>query len=313
MLDRYKATLLGVHIGDSIGAPYETWGKDRILADFEHRGGLTFFAYTCPWREKVEFPIGRPTDDSDQTAALAQSLIKNKGLDEEHLYQQLRETVFDRKSVLWGGGARGAGKTTRDALRPLSLKESVKTVPANEWATNGSLMRAAPMALYFGAEDRIDFGAIERMSAVTHRNPLCGEVCKFYVHLLVLLLNGWRPVKAVMRANIVAKNEHIDRVVYNTLFEPVDPGKWPERGEVCFSLHVALHALICSTSFKDGIEIAISVGGDTDTYAAIAGALLGARYAYHHDIGVPIDWRKAILGRRVMSDMAECLYELAQN
>jgi ADP-ribosyl-[dinitrogen reductase] hydrolase len=64
-----------------------------------------------------------------------------------------------------------------------------------------------------------------------------------------------------------------------------------------------------STSFADGIEKAVRIGGDTDTYAAIAGGLLGAYYGYD---AIPLEWRNTILGHDVMVDYAEKLYDMNQ-
>ena len=80
MLDRFKGTLVGVHVGDSIGAPYETWGPKAIADDLQQRGQLEFFDYKNPWAKdgnEAILPAGRPTDDSDQTADLCFSLLAN--------------------------------------------------------------------------------------------------------------------------------------------------------------------------------------------------------------------------------------------
>ncbi|HEY4510951.1 MAG TPA: ADP-ribosylglycohydrolase family protein, partial [Candidatus Paceibacterota bacterium] len=83
--DRSVAAMLGVLAGDALGAPYETWKPDAIQADMERRGGLVPFDYMDPWKKRTRspFPMGRPTDDSDLTAALAISLVEKGGLDEE--------------------------------------------------------------------------------------------------------------------------------------------------------------------------------------------------------------------------------------
>ena len=123
LLERYKGTLVGVHVGDSLGAPYETWLPDKIAADIETRGGLTFFDYQNPWVKDGNgkiLPAGRPTDDSDQTADLCHSIIECNGIKIDHLRESLRDSVIRHKSRLWSGKATGGGKTTRFALSYLS-------------------------------------------------------------------------------------------------------------------------------------------------------------------------------------------------
>ena len=99
-----------------------------------------------------------------------------------------------------------------------------------------------------------------------------------------------------------------EKLIDDTLI-PIDPGQWPEQGTAEFSLYVALWCFKNSTSFEDGIEKAVRIGGDTDTYAAIAGGLLGAFYGYE---AIPLEWRQTILGHDVMVDYAEKLYEMNQ-
>jgi ADP-ribosylglycohydrolase len=95
--DRYRGAMVGVLCGDALGAPYETWDCLAISEDMRERGGLVPFEYPNPWAKQDGFanmvgkgvmPAGRPTDDSDHTAALAQSLIACGGLNEADLYQR---------------------------------------------------------------------------------------------------------------------------------------------------------------------------------------------------------------------------------
>src|SRR5581483_5746638 len=114
------------------------------------------------------FPPWRPTDDTDQTAVLAWSLIQCGGLDEEHLFYALRKLVFDHRSLLWDGKAVGAGGTTREILRPKTWDGSRTLMITQPIPSNGSLMRASALALYFGRYERVRPAIVRRMSEVTH-------------------------------------------------------------------------------------------------------------------------------------------------
>ena len=74
-LNRYAGALVGVGVGDSLLAPYEKGEPEAIAKDLKIRGGLVFFDYEDPWGRTGHFPAGRPTDDSELTAALAVSLL----------------------------------------------------------------------------------------------------------------------------------------------------------------------------------------------------------------------------------------------
>lgn len=301
--DRYHGALVGVLAGDALLAPYETWNSARIIAGIEKRGGLVPHDYPDPWIKDGIFPAGRPTDDSDQTAALAESLIANRGLNEEDLFNRLRTILHEHKSPLWEGRAVGAGKTSRAALQPETYMESQARPHTDEYPSNGALMRSAPLALYLGYPYRIDGGMLEKACRVTHRHPIASECALLYVCLLTSLLNG-DSVPSRMNAHIPG----LPRILDGDIEEPKDPGKWPARGNAAHTLHVALWATLRAKDFRDGLTMVARIGGDTDTNGAVAGGLLGAKFGIQ---GIPEEWQKVLKGRDIMIDLADKLYTLA--
>ncbi|MCK9345170.1 MAG: ADP-ribosylglycohydrolase family protein [Candidatus Pacebacteria bacterium] len=325
--DRFRGALVGVLAGDALGAPYELGKAADIDADFAKRGGLTAFGYQNPFYGKTEdikeFPAGRPTDDSDHTAALAKSLIESNGLDEKDLFYRLRSIVVNGWSPLWGGKAVGAGRTTRKMLAPETYEESYAIPSKGAFPSNGSLMRSAPMALYFAATrptGGIDRDMVARMSRVTHRHPLAVRCCVAYASILYELLLGYHRDGASQRAIQLGYdwdhesgvlNLHREEIPWQVSLadmladptvHPRDPWGKPGIGDVLLTLHVALWALYTTSSFREGITKVVALGGDTDTYAAVAGGLLGA---YYGEQGIPPEWRNVLLGRQVMENLAD--------
>lgn len=289
--------MVGVLAGDALLAPYETWDSARIKADLDARGGLVLFDYASPWvKEGKVMPKGRPTDDSDQTAALADSLIANRGLNEEDLFNRLRRIVFDHVSPLWEGKAFGAGKTTRNALRPFTYSESQQRPHDNEYPSNGSLMRSAPLALFFGSHAAYDPMVVQRMCKVTHRHGLAWIATCTYIRTLISL------VASELVEEIEAHRRRLMEI------QPVDPGRWPERGAAMLTLRIALWALSHATDVRDGLTKVALIGGDTDTYGAVAGGLLGATFGIE---GIPQEWRDDLKGYEVMISLADQLYDSA--
>lgn len=302
---RFRGALVGVLAGDALGAPYETWNAVDVAADLEKRGGLVGFEYANPW-VKTEgarmFPAGRPTDDSDHTAALAMSLIAHNGLNERDLFYRLRDIVVNHKSPLWNGKAYGAGGTTRKMLAPETYEESCALSSEGAIPSNGSLMRAAPLALYFVAkQERVNAVTVHQMSSVTHRHSLAGMCCYVYIDILCNLLNeATKPLAAIDAADAWVVPPEVSSFLKNPLQPPCVDDAY--RGSAIITLHAALWALATSSNFRDGITKVVALGGDTDTYAAVAGGLLGAHYG---EEGIPPEWREILIGRQVMENLAD--------
>lgn len=321
--DQCLGAIIGVGVGDPLGAPYETWPPAAIAADINARGGLHLFDYPNPWATDGNGPLlpaGRPTDDSEQTACVAKWLLSGTSDNTDLLYKLLRASVIEQKSLLWDGKSTGAGGTTRNALSGDEKREGLART--NPIGTNGSLMRTSPMALWYyhelttgNASDRaLACEHIRTMSRVTHHHPHAVEACVIYAATLAdLLRDSANPVAYRSYERVVGRAAAKDCPLYQRVcsfvedpdYIPYDPGAFPARGTAEFSLVVALKALQETKSFAKGIEYAIRVGGDTDTYGAIAGGLLGARYGYR---SIPTAWKEGILGKQVMKDLARKIY-----
>jgi ADP-ribosylglycohydrolase len=75
------------------------------------------------------------------------------------------------------------------------------------------------------------------------------------------------------------------------------------------SLQIALWALLKARTFEEGITDVALLGGDCETYAAIAGALLGAHFGLS---GIPNEWRTTLIGYDLVLDLAEKLDDVAR-
>lgn len=303
LLDRYCGTLAGVLAGDALGAPYETWSAEKIQADFKARGGLVPFDYDDPWGKDGRFPAGRPTDDSEMTAALGASLCTTNA-EEEDLYRRFRSCVIDKKSLLCDLPAYGFGGTTRRALAAPTYweaREQPQTRPPIP--SNGSLMRAAPVALRYHGDFKALVETARRTSVITHTHPLAVECTVFYTIVLDRLLAGY----AIREAMATAERSLMPLLTQEPLIEylkggrglfdrPDEPNK-ANRGGALITLQVALWATESADNFRDGIEKAVGMGGDTDTYAAVAGGLLGAIYGIRRPNGIPNEWKPALAGK----------------
>jgi ADP-ribosyl-[dinitrogen reductase] hydrolase len=323
MQSRFRGAMLATLAGDAILAPYEwTWTPERIKADIEMRGGLIAheyapFDYTEPFKGKRTMMMGQPTDDSELAAALAESLVECKGLDEADLFRRLRRFIIDRKSLLTEV-AYGKGGTLTASLTPPTYEESSALFAAGKTQTppsNGSLMRCIPIPLMFLRDEEKLVDAARRQSMVTHRNSSAVAACIAYSTMVSYVLEGLSPARAWgVTDAILSRSAFSDMPAMREVLaiDVTEPPRFAEiepiKGSVVLSLRIAVWASIHAESLADGIIKVGLLGGDTDTYGAIAGGILGAHFG---EEAIPPQWEAALKGTDVMLSLAERLYEQA--
>jgi ADP-ribosyl-[dinitrogen reductase] hydrolase len=199
----------------------------------------------------------RFTDDSICTLAVANALLKDHD--------------FARYLRLWGETYpdEGYGGMFRSwLLRP-------DMPPYNSWG-NGSAMRVSPTALYASSENEaIDLAY--QSACVTHNHPegIRGACATAYA--IYHALKGARP--GDIRVSVS------DRYGYDMTRSVDEIRPNYEFNESCHeTVPQALTCAIEATSYEDAIRNAISIGGDSDTIAAIAGGLAEALFGIPHAI-----------------------------
>lgn len=315
---------MGVAIGDALGVPLETPSpKDiavyfRALKTLGESFGLREFLdpFEYKKRRRVWLPAGLVSDDTELTYAFGKSLVEC-GFDPADQYRRYRELVHGLATSpltglpMYGAPNHGAGSLTRAVTAFETFEESsvAKGLPVRP--SNGSLMRTAPIALRYTNHDPEALIEYARAaSRVTHRDPLAGDCCALYVLVLGYLMCGHDPAHAISLAwgdlrlypispwlrttRELEKNQLLD-----------NPGFM--SGSAMRSLMIALWAIQTAPDFETGITEVIKLGGDTDTNAAIAGGLLGARFGIE---GIPERWLNGLyLGvREKMEQLARDLY-----
>jgi len=324
--DRYRGALVGVLAGDALGAPYEwTWTPERIAEDMRARGGLVPheyepFDYIEPFKGKRTVTAGQPTDDSELAAALAQSLVAHPEFDAMDLYGRLRSFIHLRKSILTTR-AYGSGSTLSAALKPEIYQDSLSQFAYGEMPTppsNGGLMRCTPAGLRYPGEGIKAAELGRAQSRVTHRHPQSQAACAAYAATVSFVVAELSPSDAWIAAcGLLHSASHDDQALAEVLSVDLSKPDYErdilgkddgvdKKGWAVLSLRAALWAAINAKDFADGIVKVISLGGDTDTYGAIAGGILGAHFGIQ---GIPEKWQGVLQGREVMIDLADRLYE----
>lgn len=282
LLDRARGALLGLALGDTLGVPLEFCARDsRTVTDIE--GGGPFNLAPGFW-----------TDDTSMACCLAYSLIKKGGFNAEHQMQSYC------KWYLYGaysstGTCFDIGVATRAGLEEfLNTGQPYAGSDDPRSAGNGSLMRLAPIPIFYADafEECVEHAASS--SRTTHQAPEAIDACKYYAALIFGALNG--VPKEILLDGLYSPIEgYWQRQALSPAILEIAQGSYKTKerhqihssGYVVHTMEAALWALHRNTNFRDGVLEAVNLGDDSDTVGAVYGQLAGAVYG---ETGLPIDW-----------------------
>ena len=293
--ERFAGALLGVHAGDSLGAAveFESWASIRRA----HPGGL---------RDIVggglfHWPPGHATDDTDLTRAVLLAHLEEHADPAVDVVRRAADHMLDWATGNWPGRSPGqrprdiGGATATGLSAYARHRDPARSGAGAGQAGNGSLMRCIPTALARATDADSTRRRDEAMaiSAVTHDDPRCTVACAAYVEAVVPLLAGASPrtalSAAIDTAEELAQRLGTGRDVAHALREAevlsladmAERGRIDAvgagRGYVLYALTIAVTALLDPRPLEDALVDVVRIGEDTDTNAAIAGGLLGAR------------------------------------
>ena len=310
--DRGRGVLLGLAVGNLLGLPVESEWHLRITSRYPN--GLT---------EIDPREANRPMDDDlAQAVDLGEALLAGG--------DYVRD--FADRLIVWRReNGRGIGITTDEVIDELErghpLPEPARIVYERKGriAPNGGVMRCAPVAIARRSSPQLLVSDSATTCVVTHYAPTCQWSCIIINAVIALLLSGHTPdLPAILSAAesdgcpdlaAIADGDRIPGdVLANLARGNAPPGDmfWL-RGDQ----HLIGHTLICLQAglwsaatpldFETALIECVSVGGDTDTNAAVAGAVLGARYGAS---AIPQRWLDCIPQRERIERLADGLIAL---
>ncbi len=286
--DRAVGVLLGAACGDALGVPYEFAEPPPAGTDPQMIGGGL-----------GPYEPGEYSDDTQMQVCIAEVAALGGDLRDEAAL----DAVAERFLRWYREGATDMGLQTAGVLaataRAGGLSADMFASSADlhrktgRTAGNGSLMRTAVVALRHLDDPAAMADAARLVSGLTHHDDLAGDAC-------VLWCSGVRH--AVLEATYdgvragleLIPAERRDRwAAWLDEAEAAPPGRFNPNGFVVPALQAAWSAITHTATLPEGLYAAVRAGNDTDTVAAIAGALLGAR---HGASAVPATWREAVHG-----------------
>lgn len=292
-LDRVGGAVLGSAVGDALGAPYEFGLAEpgpegpRMIG-----GGLGRFA------------PGEWTDDTSMAWCILDVAATGLALHSEAALTGIAQRFRD----WYDGGPADIGTQTRAVLWEAGPIPTGATMTATSYdlhvrtghtAGNGSLMRTAPVALAHLDDPDALAEAARKVSALTHHDQRAQEACVLWsLAIRHAILHGELEVRGGLAALDAEGAAYWTARLDDA--EGADPAAFRPNGWVVAALQAAWSAIVHTSAsagagshLVDGLKVAISIGDDTDTVAAIAGALLGARYGAS---AVPGQWREILHG-----------------
>ncbi len=298
LLGRARGALLGLVAGNQLGVPTERLGSAKAIRE-AFPGGV---------RDLAPSPQGSPfDDDAAMTLLLAESLLVKGDFD--------AQDVAERWVKWMKLDGRGIGPTTQRALRliergtePFEAGRLARDADPRNAAANGAVMRCVPVALRYhhNAEKLIRVSA--QQAAITHADERCTW--------------GAAAVNLAARELLRGNPHFVDEVVHRladraprTLLEAIRRVPWEDEGDlpiarpgefgyVVHCVEIAFWYAVHRPSLEEGLISLAEAGGDTDTNAAVAGALLGAREGV---AGIPPRWLDQIVNAEAIGDVAERL------
>jgi ADP-ribosyl-[dinitrogen reductase] hydrolase len=301
--DRIVGSVLGLALGDALGAPFE----------FRRRGDIPdpLPAFELPWMGR---PPGTTTDDTAMAMNLVTSLGHRGGFDADDLIE--RHMAWFRadppdvgnltRRVLRGAADAGGGAAAATDLARRIWEERGPEVSAG----NGSVMYCAPLGVAYAHRPAMLIELAPALSALTHADPRCRTACLAVTLTVAALVRGERAERAVTES-VVAVQDRDGGEELEFLIEAVGmarPIDGPDQGFCLFAAAAGLQALLRGGSYQRELTEVVRLGGDTDTNAAVAGALIGARDG---PAGLPRTWFERLQGRDAIGPLAERLTPLA--
>jgi ADP-ribosyl-[dinitrogen reductase] hydrolase len=273
--DRARGALIGLAVGDAIGATVEFVDRGKFAPLTDMVGGGVYRLLAGQW-----------TDDTSMAICLADSIIANDSINPNDLLERfLRWYRYGENSST--GCCFDIGTTTKVALHQFEKMKTYQPLPDDYFSSgNGSIMRLAPVAIRWHDDAKLAAEYAVVQSLTTHGSQICSACCIELAQLLVSAINGDDVMPGL---ELYAQLVDLEGTIPNSGFGPD-------------TLKTAKWAVGKTKSFDDAVLLAANQGGDADTIAAVAGQIAGAIYGFG---SIRKSWREKLYRFVDLLELAE--------
>lgn len=296
--DRAFGSILGLAVGDALGAPAEFKNRDSFPVITEMQSGGYF-----------NLPAGAWTDDTAMALCLADCLIHNSSFDASDLLRRFLRWM-DHSENTSTGKCIGVGQNTIVSLGNFRRTGSI-TAPFVRGRSdgNGALMRLSPVAIkhWMSPEKAQEIAIIQSRS--THNSELSEQACAFMVGLISGLIAGEIWSKLTIEFSVQEPSSDMKRIVGRD-WKRKTRDEINSGGYVIDTLEAALWAVETTENFEDALIAAVNLGHDADTVGAVAGQLAGARYGAN---AIPDRWISRIAKLEILNSAFDKLWNITES
>ncbi len=312
-LNRYLGCMLGVAIGDALGAPVEFMSLDEIKRTFGKSGVADFHPYRG-------FAAGCYTDDTQMTLATALGCIDAHQIWQEKGVRDAADVVY-RRYLEWfetqkdPAQRRGPGMTCLSALGSGQMGTTEK--PFNDSKGCGGVMRMAPVGLSFPTDEAFRYGA--EFGAITHGHPSGYLTAGFLAEMIAHLIRD-KPISDAIelcKERLVQWDRHEETLEMVNLSQRLAESDKrveeaiPAIGQGWVAEEALGIAVYCALRFPDdfaaSVLAAVNHSGDSDSTGAICGAILGA---YQGVDAIPDRWVDCVENSDYIQRLAADMFKL---
>ena len=307
LIDKLKGTVYGQAIGDALGLGTEFMNDDEMA--WKYPNGITLYSDIFQDRHRKRWKIGDWTDDTDMMLCIANAVVKDKGVNLMSIARNFKD---------WATGEpMGIGETTYKVLsisdyaeKPLAASKMIWEMGHRKGAANGGLMRTSIVGTFPKAVEE----CAANICRLTHYDPRCVGSCVIISRLIHSLIYNNVGLSYHEIIDIAMKyDERIAEFVDLALSPDIRALGLQDEGSAGYTLRclsAALWTYWHVKSFTEGLLAVVRAGGDADTNAAVACAVLGAKYGYE---AIPKEYKEGLIYRSQLNSVIEGLKGILKN
>lgn len=273
---RYHGCLLGLAIGDALGTTLEFREPGSFEPITDMLGGGPFHLKPGQW-----------TDDTSMALCLAHSLLDSNGFDAD---DQMRRYCDWRQSGYMSSNGRcfDIGVTVSEALCVYVDTHSAFAGSSNPFsAGNGSLMRLAPVVMFYSPNNDNSIHYAGESSRTTHAAKECIDACRYFATLLHTAFAG-ADKAALLSCQLYHPQTAKVKAIQQGRYREKTRAQIKGSGYVIDCLEAALWCFAHTDNYREAVLAAANLGNDADTTAAVCGQIAGAYYGVE---SIPESWR----------------------